>query len=187
MTFDKEKLVPLYQMEIGKAGESQAFYIASKLGMPSGMIERAALEAYGEDYDIGTIDGVKENISIYSNSSAKREDNFRKNASNLKRRKKTIAKKKIDYHLGDSVMVYPDKKIGIICKEANEKGVLQVMLPDKKIWINHKRVKLQVAASELYPEDYDFSIIFDSVETRKARHDMGRKHTEGMMLEVDED
>ena len=61
------------------------------------------------------------------------------------------------------------------------------MLPDKKIWINHKRVKLQVAASELYPEDYDFSIIFDSVETRKARHDMGRKHTEGMMLEVDED
>lgn len=29
-----------------------------------------------------------------------------------------------------------------------------------------------------YPEDYDFSIIFDYVENRKVRHDMGRKYTE---------
>lgn len=33
---------------------------------------------------------------------------------------------------------------------------------------------LQVAASQLYPEDYDFSIIFDTVENRKLRHDMDR-------------
>jgi hypothetical protein len=39
-------------------------------------------------------------------------------------------------------------------------------------------VKLQVAASQLYPEDYDFSIIFDSVENRKLRHDMERKYTD---------
>ena len=48
----------------------------------------------------------------------------------------------------------------------------------KIIWINHKRVRLQVSASELYPEDYDFSIIFDTVENRKKRHDMERKYTE---------
>ena len=75
-------------------------------------------------------------------------------------------------------MVYPDKKIGIVCAPANEKGVLRVQMPDKKIWINHKRVKLHVAASELYPEDYDFSIIFESAEHRKARHNMERKYTE---------
>ena len=47
-----------------------------------------------------------------------------------------------------------------------------------KIWINHKRVKLHVSAEELYPEDYDMSIVFDSVKNRKIRHDMGRKYVE---------
>ena len=77
------------------------------------------------------------------------------------------------------MLVYPDKKIGIICQTMNEKGVLRVQMPDKKIWINHKRIKLHVAAEELYPEDYDFSIIFDSVKNRKLRHDMDR----GKMIE----
>ena len=89
------------------------------------------------------------------------------------------------FNLGDSVMVYPDKKIGIVCKTTNEKGVLRVQMPDKKIWINHKRVKLHVAADELYPEDYDFSIIFDTVENRKARHLMERKFVEGLSIEIE--
>lgn len=75
-------------------------------------------------------------------------------------------------------MVYPDKKIGIVCKPANEKGILQVQLPGRKIWINHKRVRLQVAAAELYPEDYDFSIVFETVANRKIKHTMERKFTE---------
>lgn len=79
-------------------------------------------------------------------------------------------------------MIYPDQKIGIVCEPVNEKGVLRVQLPEKKIWINHKRVKLHVPASELYPEDYDFSIIFDSVETRKLRHKMERKYVEEALI-----
>ncbi len=35
-------------------------------------------------------------------------------------------------------------------------------------------MKLHVAAEELYPEDYDFSIIFDSVKNRKLRHQVER-------------
>ena len=85
------------------------------------------------------------------------------------------------FHIGDSVMIFPDKKIGIVCQPVNEKGVLRVQLQNKKIWINHKRVKLHVPASQLYTEDYDFSIIFDSVEQRKLRHDMSRKYTEEML------
>lgn len=82
------------------------------------------------------------------------------------------------FRLGDSVMLYPDKKLAIVCEPVNEKGVLRVQLPDKKIWINHKRVKLVVAAEELYPADYDFSIIFDTPKNRKLRHDMERKYVE---------
>ena len=47
--------------------------------------------------------------------------------------------------------------------------------------------KLHVRAEELYPEDYDFSIIFDSVEQRKMRHDMGRKFVEGTLDYNEED
>ena len=83
-------------------------------------------------------------------------------------------------------MVYPNQKIGIVCRTANEKGVLQVQMPDKKIWINHKRLKLHVAADQLYPEDYDFSIIFDTVENRKLRHQMERKYVEGAQIELSE-
>ena len=75
-------------------------------------------------------------------------------------------------------MVLPDKKIGIVCEPVNEKGVLRVQVADKKIYINHKRVKLLVKSEELYPEDYDFSIVFDSVENRKIKHDLDRKYTD---------
>ena len=33
-----------------------------------------------------------------------------------------------------------------------------------------------VAAEELYPPDYDFSVVFDSVANRKASHVLGKRH-----------
>lgn len=68
-----------------------------------------------------------------------------------------------------------------IAEAVDEKGVLRVQIADRKIWINHKRVKLHVKAEELYPEDYDFSIVFDDVKTRKIHHDMERKYTEEIL------
>ena len=168
MTFDQETLQPTYQMIIGEAGESCAFYIADRLGMPKEMLQTAVRYAYGESA-----------VSKYQFRNEK--NNLEHHRSNKIR--KTVKNKKDvklqeKFRRGDSVMVFPDKKIGIVCETMNDKGVLRVQMPDKKIWINHKRVRLQVAASELYPEDYDFSIIFDTVENRKKRHDMERKYTE---------
>jgi len=168
MVFDKETLRPTYQMIIGQAGESCAFYIADRLGMPNEMLRVAIRSAYGE-----------EAVSVYAFQ--KEESNIvKQGGSKLSKAKsgKKNTELSIKYKIGDSVMVYPEKKIGIVCVPINEKGVLRVQLQNKKIWINHKRVKLHVAATELYPEDYDFSIIFDTVENRKKRHDMQRKYTE---------
>lgn len=103
----------------------------------------------------------------------------------IKEFKKLVIEYALNFQLGDSVMIYPEKKIGIVCETADDKGVLRVQLPNKKIWINHKRIKLHVAAQELYPEDYDFSIIFDTVENRKLRHKMGKHHMEGMQIEME--
>jgi hypothetical protein len=69
-------------------------------------------------------------------------------------------------------MVYPQKKIGIVFCVANEKGEVGVQIQNKKEYVNHKRLQLKATASELYPENYDFSIVFDSVANRKARHRM---------------
>jgi DNA mismatch repair protein MutS2 len=165
MTFDRETLKPLYQLEIGKAGESCALYIAKRLGMPGGMLRRASMAAYGKE-ELEFLDLSKEDEVQRESAPIIYKVKEKKNQQNITEK----------FNLGDSVMVLPDKRIGIVCERVNDKGVLRVQLPDKKIWINHKRVKLHVAAKELYPEDYDFSIIFDTVENRKARHSMERKY-----------
>lgn len=203
MTFDRENLQPLYRMVIGEAGESCAFYIAGRLGMPEHMLRRAAEAAYGGSgkRDAGTGSGHREcgrNNGKDKDADDERGDEGQKGGSELfgkmalqeslkkessprivRSRSKTAGpKKEIAFRRGDSVMICPDRKIGIVCEPANDKGVLRVQLQGKKIWINHKRVKLMVAAQELYPEDYDFSIIFDTVENRKLRHQMERKYVE---------
>ena len=171
MAFDKETLRPTYQMIIGEAGESCAFYIADRLGMPNDMLRVAIRAAYGES-------------AVKSYKFQKEESNIRKQYNHrISKAKKIRGNTELStkYKIGDSVMVYPDKKIGIVCAPINEKGVLRVQMPNKKIWINHKRVKLHVAATELYPDDYDFSIVFESVENRKKRHDMERKYTDAVI------
>lgn len=171
MTFDKETLQPTYQMVIGEAGESCAFYIADRLGMPAHMLNTAVLAAYG-----------KNAIDNYQFSHA--EELKKESRGRISKTKKPVYQAKManTFQIGDSVMVYPDKKIGIVCEGVNEKGVLRVQIAGRKIWINQKRVKLHISASELYPEDYDFSIIFDSVEDRKIHHDMGRKYTQEIIV-----
>ena len=167
MTFDRETLMPTYKMVIGEAGESCAFYIADRLGMPERMLKVAVEAAYGKE--------ALKTYSFRSNKDVAKSENRK-----IKKDKKPVNASKLtaQFKIGDSVMVYPDKKIGIVCEPENDKGVLRVQIAGRKIWINHKRLKLHVKAEELYPEDYDFSIIFDSVENRKIRHDMDRKYTE---------
>ena len=216
MTFDRENLKPLYQMVIGEAGESCAFYIASRLGMPGYMLRRAAREAYGEEGGRETFYGVchsrregnggsaghgsaagsgkgknpteARDLALSGNSagSAEAERLEKVPVPQIERAgAKTGKKHGTTFNRGDSVMIYPDRKIGIVCEPTNDKGVLRLQLPGKKIWINHKRVKLHVAARELYPEDYDFSIIFDTVGNRRLRHRMERKYVEGAEIVVE--
>lgn len=169
MTFDQESLQPLYRMVIGEAGASCAFAIAERLGMPRAMLEVARQAAYGSGAEVQSpLIQASGGPRIQKDSPAPRQ--------------KDLSGK---FQRGDSVMLYPHRKIGIVCEPVNDRGCLRVQLPDRKIWISHKRVKLHVAADRLYPADYDFSIIFDTVENRKKRHDMERKYTGDMTIEYD--
>lgn len=193
MTFDQENLRPLYQLVIGEAGESCAFYIARRLGMPDSMLRTAAEAAYGQvpellEKKLHFLQQTGENTLTGKAPGSEATAGSKKQPSGPGLRKAPDGKKRngeaLKFQLGDSVLVFPDKKIGIVCQTANEKGVLRVQLPDKKIWINHKRLKLHVAAAQLYPPDYDFSIIFDTVENRKLRHQMEKHHVEGQQIEL---
>lgn len=167
MAFDRESLKPLYRLEIGKAGESCALYIAKKLGMPAAMLRRASLAAYGQETEDIAKDAVSETIRKAPAARLEREPG---------RKQQERAEK---FQVGDSVMVLPEKKIGIVCRKSDDRGMLRVQMPWGKIQVSHKRLRLQVAADRLYPEDYDFAIIFDTVANRKLRHQMEKKHVEG--------
>lgn len=180
MTFDRENLTPLYQMVIGEAGESCALHIARRLGMPKRMLKKAMEAAYGRQPKERkeSADAVEIQQSLLELSGAEQESLEKVYIPRIQRRKAAHKKKGAGFQRGDSVMVYPDQKIGIVCEPANEKGVLRVQVKGKKIWINQKRIKLLVPAEQLYPEDYDFSIVFETSEHRKLRHDMERKYVE---------
>ena len=165
MAFERETLMPLYRLEIGEAGESCALHIAERLGMPVHLLKRAREITYSGSSLTKTVLQRESQILKVRPLDIKDEP-----------QKEEVLPRSQRFSIGDSVIVYPQKEIGIVFAAANNKGEIGVQIKNKKKLINHKRIKLKVAAAELYPDDYDFSIIFDSVENRKARRLMERKH-----------
>jgi len=180
MAFDHESLLPLYRLEIGEAGESCALAIARRLGLPKRIIERASIAAYG--HKAVTLD-QSSLVSIPSSADTTNTKPSTRRIKEMEAVETAVIPRCIKFNIGDSVMVYPQKQIGVVFQKADDKGEIGVQLKKTKQMINHKRLKLHVPADELYPENYDFSIIFDSVANRKARHKMERMHTPGLMIE----
>ena len=88
--------------------------------------------------------------------------------------------------MGDSVQVLPEKKTAIVYKPADDEGNVVVQLQGRKVTVRHNRLRLLVPSEQLYPPDYDFSIIFDTVANRKAAHTMARKHDPSAVIVVRE-
>lgn len=184
MEFDRDTLEPLYRLSIGEAGESCALHIAQRLGFPPHMLKRAHAEAYKPNET-----PLPEEAQRLDAKTTKDPEPWRPPVPKLKKDTppKSVQHGGQKFQIGDSVTVYPQKEVGIIFKRSDEKGMLGVQIKGKKQFIKHKRVKLLVPATELYPEDYDFSIVFDTVENRKARHRMGKGHQPGLTVTYKED
>ncbi len=168
MEFDQESLKPLYKLVIGEAGKSCALHIAKKLGFPSELLNIAYKEAYT------TSENFVEEVVM---ERKKKPRQIRKIEE-----KKIVENLEDKFVIGDSVMVTPSKDLGIVYKPVNDKGEVVVQIKGEKITFNHKRVKVVAKASDLYPPDYDFSIIFDTVENRKIRHKMTKKHDDSLII-----
>ena len=156
MAFNRETLAPLYRLEMGRSGESCALDVARRLGLPEPLLYRARQAAYG----------------------AAEGDAPRPMAaprSRLVRMSRASETQAPAFAMGDSVAILPDNVKGIVYRPANDAGEVIVQVQEEKRAVRHTRLRLLVPACELYPPDYDFSIIFDTVANRKAAHTMGRK------------
>ena len=165
MAFDRENLRPLYTLEMGMSGESCALHIAQRLGLAPHLLARAHYEVYGGDPP-----NVLATASPPKSGLVRSQEE--KPAANLAEK----------FNMGDSVTVLATGETAIVYRPANDQGDVIVQVKGVKQAVKHNRLRLKVAAAELYPPDYDFAIIFDTVENRKARHDMGRKHNAALRV-----
>ncbi len=159
MAFDQATLQPLYRLELGKSGKSCAIEIARRLGMDEGLLARARQVT---DHGPKTKpEGQHRPMPVPSTRLQRR---VIRNEGSFER-----------FAVGDSVLLLPDRKNAIVYRPADEDGNVIIQLQGRKLAVRHNRLKLLVPASELYPPDYDFSIVFDTVANRKAAHTMDRK------------
>jgi DNA mismatch repair protein MutS2 len=176
MEFDLETLRPTYRLNIGKGGESQAFSIALKLGIHPKLIERAHEITYKEKrpYPDEELDSAVKRDREKQVTVNKHQQRVKKHMTS----KPTIT----IFQKGDNVVISPLNVYGIVYKGPDEQGNYIVQVKGEKGVYNHKRLTLHIPASELYPDDYDFDIIFDSVENRKSKKVLSRKHVDGLSI-----
>ncbi|UOQ42822.1 endonuclease MutS2 [Halobacillus salinarum] len=177
MEFNIETLKPTYRLMQNTSGKSQAFAIAHKLGLHPDILEKA--------YEI-TYKGKTE--FPVDREELKQEKYRKQTAINRYRKQKPKDNRLTDasFKMGDNVIVQSTGETAIVYKGPDAKGNYVVQIKGEKVTYNHKRLKLHIRAEELYPEDYDFDIVFKSKEYRKIKNQLDRKHVEGLWLEEEE-
>ncbi|MGG1686687.1 endonuclease MutS2 [Pseudalkalibacillus sp. NRS-1564] len=180
MEFDPETLRPTFKLRMGVPGESQAFAIALRLGMHPNIIERAHEITYQEKQSYREGFNQKDHWHYEQQLKSKKVEKPRS------QKKVEVEKIFENYSIGDSVAIPSLKEKGIVYQPMDDFGNLIVMINGQKETIHTKRVKLLLPASELYPENYDFDILFETVENRKKKKLMNRKHIDGVKIDYEE-
>jgi DNA mismatch repair protein MutS2 len=179
MEFDITTLSPTYRLIVGRGGESQAFAIALKLGIHPKIIERAHNITYKEEKNYTT-----EITDTWKLKELEKQVIINK-YKDLRKKSKIETKVPL-FHQGDNVKISPTNEFGIIYTGPDQLGNYVVQIKEKKHTINHKRINLYIPARELYPDDYDFDIIFHSKENRKKDKLLSKGHQENMTIEYKE-
>lgn len=153
MEFKKDTLEPLYKLYIGRSGDSNALYISKKMGISDSIISKARKYIETKDYNYGLI---------------------RESKVIRKKEEIEVLESKYNYCVGDRVILLDKNESAIVYKEINELNNIVVLYKNDFVEVNYRRVKLDLKASELYPEGYDLNQLFTSYKERKLEHDISR-------------
>ncbi|MCB2296221.1 endonuclease MutS2 [Clostridium tagluense] len=154
MQFENNTLEPLYKLIIGKSGESNALWISKKMGIRDSILEKAKKYAEYKNY----------NLELVKDSKVKKK----------KDEEDIINSKTYDYKIGDRVLLMEYMDFAIVYKPMDSFNNITVLYKDDFLEVNEKRLKLELKAEDLYPEDYDFNILFMDYEKRKLERDLER-------------
>ncbi|NKX12683.1 endonuclease MutS2 [Bacillus cereus] len=153
MQFNSETLEPLYKLVIGKSGESNALWIANKMSVKEHVLKRAKEYMGNKEYALEKVNESK--IRKPKFVQEKRESHY-------------------EYKIGDRVNLLDHDDFGIIYKEKDNFYNVVVYYNGEFVEVNVKRITLEVAAKELYPEGYDLNTLFVDYKERKIQHDIER-------------
>ncbi|MUT67350.1 DNA mismatch repair protein MutS [Paenibacillus sp. NEAU-GSW1] len=193
MAFDTETLRPLYRLELGEAGDSHAFAIARRCGLPERVLQRAErIAEMRQPSESTAADSSPHPVSEQPTETEISQGNGfnpkEKQGQELERKAKEENRQalKKEFEPGDAVWIYPLKRTGIVYREADARGEVIVQVQGSKMKFNRKRLKLYIEKERLYPEgEYDMDIVFETKENRKIRKLLSRKHVEGLKLETE--
>ncbi|WP_256760160.1 endonuclease MutS2 [Cohnella sp. WQ 127256] len=183
MAFDEETLSPLYRLEMGEAGNSYAFVIAAKLGISSAIIDRASTiaKSLSQGKGNGTVPQQATREGKPTQWSGRNNHIGKQKAKPAAAENDELSMK---WAVGDVVFIPQLRKPGVIYRLPDERGNMIIQVQKEKLTINHKRIRKFIDKKHLYPEgDYNMDIVFESVEVRKKRHLMGKRHVDGLSIE----
>lgn len=191
MAFDRENLQPLYRLIIGQPGESNALWIAAKLGMAQVVLEKAKKHLVGSNLEKASIISEKTIKDPEQPETAIQIEEMKADQEEppeiLTDSKQQPKKTKPNLKIGDLVRIPFLNEQGIVCSVPDSKGKIRVLVKDKKMELPVKRVQLHIPAEQLYPENYDLNVVLLSKEERRLKHQMERKHMPGISRIVSED
>ncbi len=198
VAFDEETLRPLYKLEIGRSGKSQGIVVAERLGIPPSIIEGAReMAGRGAPSPVfATMDGATRAGFLPQRGLAPGDtgevsriappDTVRPVA--VPRPEPPVEKKETprdkQFLLGDLVYVTSINEKGRVAKEADDKGDVIVLVRDKRLNVNHKRLRMLGKREDLYPDlpNYDLRIVLTSKEDRKLDNAMAKRPVEGVRV-----
>ncbi|MBV7275607.1 endonuclease MutS2 [Clostridium sp. PL3] len=153
MEFRCDTLDPLYKLNIGKTGDSNALYISKKMGISDNIIERTIRYIESKNY----------NYELIRDSKVIKEKDIQKDKD-----------ESYEFAVGDKVLWLDKNESAIVYKEKDIYNNVTILFNKEFVDINYKRLKLEIKASELYPEEYDLNQLFVSFKERKLERDIER-------------
>ncbi|MFD2114383.1 endonuclease MutS2 [Paenibacillus yanchengensis] len=136
MEFNSETLEPQYKLIIGQSGESNALWISKKMNLKEQVLERAKSYMEQKDY---------------------RMDRLHESKVTKPQVTEEVAENLIEYFMGDKVRLLEHNDPAIVYKGRDTRHNLTVLYQGELVEVHAKRVRLELRASELYPEGYDLN------------------------------